>query len=142
MGYDVRTLKAFTYENRQDPLEVYTLVFDEESEAALKKKKPHSELTFDSSGKSAPPTRNYLDTIIRGASDLGLEQEYIDFLNHFEAIPISEYNPSDQNLEDIHRKVWSLDEVEAYIAENPLKCVYIFKGIVLDEVKANAGWRR
>ena len=82
------------------------------------------------------PEKNYLDMIIYGAQQLGLEDQYIERLKGFESIPFVEYNPTEQHLEAINQRVWTMEEVE-----NPDAFMSVMKGVVFDLTKFPSTWQ-
>merc|ERR1719242_2213711 len=120
-SYKVVTVKAYRYDDRNgNPIEVNTLCIDAEHAKLYKEQHPekpyHS--TFDISEKAPKPEKNYLDMIKYGAQQLGLDQEYRDKLEEFECIPFVKYQPTEQQLEAINQRLWTMEELEQFKKEN------------------------
>ena len=147
LSYRLQTVTAYSYEDRARPIEVNTLIFDKQCQERIRKEiesKPHIKQLmrfFDPNGGGKKPEKNYLDTILRGAKEMDLEKEYIAGLEQFESIPILEYQPTEQQLKAIHGRVWTMEQVQQYIAEHPAECVSVFKGIVFDMARYPPSWK-
>ena len=82
-----------------------------------------------------------MDTILRGAREMDLEQQYIPKLEQIESIPLFKYQPTEQHLKQIHQRLWTMEEIQKYILEHPMECVSVFKGIVFDMANYPPSWK-
>jgi len=148
LSYRSQMVTAYSYEEPTSPIQVHTFIFDKECEQRIAKEienKSHiKQVTrfFDPNGGGKKPEKNYLNTIIRGAKEMGLDKEYIERLKHFESIPILQYQPTKEQLKAIHGRVWTMKELQQFKEENPTECVSVVKGIVFDMAKYPPSWKQ
>ena len=138
VSYRLIQIKGYSYEDKLDPLNLNTFIFDQQCENKIKKEIQENKNIkqvmryFDITGDGKKPTKNYLDTIIHGAKKLKLDEDYIKTLERIESIPILKYNPTLDQIKQINNKIWNMTEIKQYLMNNPNECISIFKGIVFD----------
>ena len=145
LSYRTVKLPAYSYENPNKIITVHTFIFDkicqDRIKNEIKKLKDKQQVIRIFNPKGEKPTKNYLDTIVRGAKELKLDEKYVKRLQEVEYVPMIPFNPTKEQLNKINGKIWKMNDIKHVNKKNKSACVSIFKGIVLDMGKFPPSWK-
>ena len=145
--YDLLEVEIEIYSNRnningsyikndKNYIKAFTFIYNEQTMDKLQKLKDKGEIKrrINVYKQDAKPGKNYLNTLIRGATDLKLDEKYIDFLKNVDHIEYPDHNnlKFDEGTDEykkMNAKVFSMDEIVN--SENNDEGPYtVLKGIV------------